>query len=173
MEIFKDIEGFEGLYQVSNCGRVKSVERTIIRGNGRPLHVKEKILRQVLDGRGYLGVWLSKNGAKEPKKVHKLVAKAFLPNPHGYTDVHHKNHKQLENRIENLEWFDGHEHRIKHADEQAKIVYQYTLDGLLVNVWKSAYEAARQLGFSQSNICGCCNGKRKTHMGYIWSYVPL
>lgn len=184
MEIFKDIEGYEGLYQVSSGTTVKSVERDEVyyaNGKQRVRHRKERIMRQTLDSKGYLVVGLSKNGVQEKKKVHQLVAQAFIPNPHGYTHVHHKNHSQLDNRIENLCWIDEHEHQALHGAEKAdavreaksKTVYQYMKDGLLVNVWKSAREAARQLGFAQGAISACCRGERKQHKGYIWSFTPL
>ena len=178
-EIWIDVRDYEGLYQVSNYGRVKSLK-----------YGKERILSQTPDSDGYLQVILYKDGVREKKKVHKLVAEAFLPNPNNYADVHHRNHINTDNRVENLERIDGHEHRAIHQNDRveaarevnSKTVYQYTKDGLLVNVWKSAREAARVLGFSQGNICNCCNGgyyykgkwiNRIQYMGYRWSYEPL
>ena len=172
MEIFKDIEGFEGWYAIGNETTVKSLERTIIRGNGRPIHVKEKIRRPTTNSDGYLQVKLCKNGVEEEKLIHQLVAEAFIENPYGYKHVHHKNHIQTDNRVENLEWISKEEHDRLHADERAKVVYQFE-DDEIVNVWRSAYEAARVLGFKQSAICNCCNGERKKHGGFGWSYSPL
>ena len=176
LEVWRVIVGYEGWYEVSNLARVRSVERDVISTrNGKQYvkHLKEKILRAAPDSDGYLQVGLYKDGVKEEKKVHQLVAEAFIENLNNYTHVHHINHINTDNRIENLEWISKEEHDRLHADERAKVVYQYTLDGLLVNVWKSAAEAARVLGFIKVDIINCCNGKQKTHKGYKWSYVPL
>lgn len=183
MEIFKDIEGYEGLYQVSSGTTVKSVERDeiyYVNGKQRVRHLKEKTLRQVLDKDGYLKVCLSKNGVEKSKGVHVLMAQAFIPNPNNYEHVHHKNHDQTDNRIENLEWLSKEEHHALHNSDRveairetkSKTVYQFE-DDEIVNVWKSTREAARVLGFSYSNISACCRGELKTAYGYGWSYSPL
>lgn len=185
-EFWRDVRDYEGMYQVSNLARVKSVERTIIRGDGKPLYVKEKILRQTPNKGGYLQVNLYKNGAQENKKVHQLVAEAFIENPHCYDTVHHINHDKSDNRIENLQWISKHEHQAMHNVERcSKTVYQYTRDKLLVNVWKSTIEIERVLGYNNRAISNCCNGgypdksrpsgwhKMETYKGYRWSYKPL
>lgn len=190
IEVWKAILGYEGLYEVSNLARVRSVERDVIDyvdGKQRVRHLKEKIKEQTLDKKGYLTVKLSKNGVDERKKVHKLVAQAFIPNPNGYDTVHHINHIQTDNRIENLEWISKEEHDRLHESDRveacSKTVYQFE-DGKIVNVWESATEAARVLGFKQCAICECCRGGRyskkrskwinvKTSYGFGWSYNPL
>lgn len=105
-EIFKDIPGFEGYYQVSNLGNVKSLERTAIRQPNRGNYlVKEKILKPGKEGGGYLFVMLNVNKKKTMKKIHSLVAMAFLnhiPNGHK-TVVDHINNDILDNRLENLQ----------------------------------------------------------------------
>ena len=174
MEIWKDIEGKEGKFQVSNKGRIKSLERIVIRSNGRLFHVREKILKPVVGNEcGHLQVDLGNSRVHEMKHIHKIVAKAFIPNQNGYTVVHHIDHNPTNNCVENLVWMSDEEHKRLHGEERAKTVYQYTLDGKLVRVWKNASEAARELGFSQGNICACCNGKYKQAYGYIWSYTQL
>lgn len=92
-EIWKDIKGYEGLYQVSNYGRVKSFK-----------HNKEKLRKEVKDNMGYLIVNLSKNGNKKIYKIHRLVAEAFLQNPNNYPQVNHKDENKINNRADNLEW---------------------------------------------------------------------
>ena len=183
-EIWLDVKDYIGLYQVSNWGRVKSLERDeVYYANGKQVvrHRKERILRPKPDGGGYLQVILCKNGVQKPKGVHVLMAQAFLPNPNNYEHVHHRNHINTDNRIENLEWLSKEEHYALHQSDRAeavreacsKVVYQYTLDGFLVNVWESTREAERQLEFKHTNISRCCLGKDKTHKGYRWSYTPL
>ena len=94
-EIWKDIQGYEGLYQVSNYGRVKS------------LHKGERILTLGRTTRGYSGITLYKHGKLQPFSVHRLVAMAFIPNPHNLPMVNHKDECRTNNNVENLEWCDS------------------------------------------------------------------
>ena len=174
MEEWRDIRGYEGLYQISNYGRVRSLDRVIMRKDGKPYPIKGKILQPNFNNSSnHYQVLLCNKGDESWKQVHRLVAEAFIPNPHGYDIVHHIDHNPSNNRVENLVWMSKEEHDAIHVDERKVTVYQYTLDGELVKVWNSAHEAARELGFSQGNITMCCQGKRRTHKGYKWSYVPL
>ena len=180
MEIWKDIEGYDGYYQVSNEGRVRSLDRTIIDNIGRLRRYKGRIKELEELNHGHLSVNLSKDGVIEKHKtVHRLVAEAFIPNPHGYTVVHHKNHNPKDNRVENLEWISDEEHRGIHIKERrSKTVYQYTLNGELVAVWTNAYEAARELDLGQCYICLACNNKYRRegnniYKNFIWSYGRL
>lgn len=168
IEIWKDIKGYEGLYQVSNLGRVKSL------GNNK--RRKEKILKQVEDGGGYLFVLLCKNGKGKMFKVHRLVAQAFTPNPNNYPQVNHKDENKQNNCVWNLEWCDckyninygtGIERRI---EKVSKTVLQYDLNGNFIREFLSGTEVQRQLGFGFQHISHCCLGKRKTAYGFIWRY---
>lgn len=191
MEVWKDIEGYEGLYQVSNEGRIKSLERD---NDGKNqfgdcvMRLKEKILKPWENSSNdkHLRVELRKNGRRKTPLIHILVAKAFVPNPGNYDVVHHIDHNPQNNRAENLVWMTKEAHCKLHSTEQAEnlctAVYQYTLEAKLVASYISAKEAARQLGFNQGGISACCNGgayckgkwhKRKTYKGYRWSYTPL
>ena len=102
MEIWKDIEGYEGLYQVSNKGRIKSLNRIDSRGR----KVNEKILSSKPNNKGYLRVHLYKNGKRKPFSVHRLVAIAFIPNPNNLLEVNHKDENKENNTVDNLEWCD-------------------------------------------------------------------
>ena len=180
-EIWKDIEGFEGYYQVSSLGRVRSLDRIIIRRDGIQIHKKEKILKQAFNEFGYNLVNLCKNNVHKTYLVHRLVAEAFIPNPDNLPQVNHKSEfEKTDNRVCNLEWCDAkynsnygtrNERRV---DKKSKKVYQYTLDGILVKIWQSTKECGRN-GFSNGNIVSCCLGNKwhKTHKGYIWRYEPL
>ena len=167
MEFWRDIEGYEGLYQVSNYGRVKSLGRVVAWKNTTRT-IKEKILRQQCSN-NRLYVRLCDN-EQNWFEVHRLVATAFIPNPRGYDVVHHIDHNPRNNRVENLIWMDGSEHHAMHnVEDKSKTVYQYTMDGELVKVWDSSNEGGRN-GFNQARVCLCCVGKAKTHKGYKWSY---
>lgn len=160
MEIFTNIYGYEGLYQVSNLGNVKSLNY---------LHTgQEKILSPAFDKDGYLFVQLCKNGEAKNYRVHRLVAQAFLPNPNNYPCINHKDENKLNNNVDNLEWC-----TIQYNNEysKAKQVGQYDLNGNLIATWKSTMEIQRQLGFRNGNISNCCLGKIKTAYGYIWKYI--
>ena len=173
-EIWRDIKGYEGLYQVSNYGRVKSLER--IDSLGRL--VKEKILKAVKHNKGHLYVHLSKNGVKKRYSVHRLVAIHFIPNPECKTDVHHKDHNPANNNVDNLVWLTHEEHKAEHPEQYetvrkacSKHINQFTKDGLFVRTWFSSMDIERELGYDQGSIIKCCQGKYKSAYGYIWRYA--
>ena len=112
-EDWKDINGYEGKYQVSNYGRIKSFPKFIERKTGS-YFTKEKVLKCTLDNYGYPCVYLYSNGNVRHIKVHILVAKSFIENPNGYSDINHKDGNKTNNRIDNLEWCDR-SHNIQHA----------------------------------------------------------
>lgn len=168
-EIWKDIKGYEGLYQVSSLGRV--------RRDG-------KILKSGLTRGGYLQVHLSKNGKVGHYKIHRLVAEAFLQNLDNNPEVNHKDENKLNNTAENLEWCtsDYNLHygtRIQRYSQtqrdngtsKSRAVKQYTIDGVLLNSWNSIRNASRYTGIDSSAICGGCNGKYRVVHGYVWRYA--
>ena len=109
MDEWKDIKGYEGYYQINKIGDVKSLERTIMRKNGTPQTFKERILKQSLNGKDgdihrYFYVHLHKNGKKNHKKIHRLLAETFLTNPRNLEMVDHKNQNTQDNRLSNLRW---------------------------------------------------------------------
>ena len=170
MEEFRNIEGYDGLYQVSNYGNVKSLNYHC---TGR-----EKLLRPVDSGYGYLCVNLCKGGKAKIKEIHRLVAETFLPNPLRLPQVNHKDECKTNNCVYNLEWC-TQEYNINHgtrnqrsAESRSKQVYQYNLDGELVKIWPSVNECERN-GFYHQAVSACCNGKLKNYKGYEWSYKPL
>ena len=176
-EEWRDVAGYEGLYQVSDQGRVKSLERNIPHWRGGERIQKERILKQSVIGGGYLKVVLCAGGKRKMFLVHRLVCEAFHENPENKLDVNHINENKTDNRACNLEWSTRREN-INHgtrnervAKAQSKPVGQYTLDGDLVKVWPSATEAQRQTGFGKGNISQAANGKFKQAYGFIWKYV--
>lgn len=184
-EIFLDVKGYEGLYQVSNLGNVKSLV------NNKCVE-REKILKPVNIGNGYVRVMLCKNKTNKLYLVHRLVAQAFIENPTNLPCINHIDENKQNNSVENLEWcthkyncnfgtrneragkaISNNTNRSKEISKAlSKKVYQYSKDLELISVWKSTQEAQRQ-GFNSGHISACCNGKLKTHKGYIWSYTPL
>ena len=171
------VVGYEGLYMVSNLGRVKSLN---YKRTG-----KEKILTPVTnkkDKQGYYRVPLSKNGEKKNVLVHILVAEAFIPNPLNLPEVNHIDENTLNNNVDNLEWCTkkenaNHGTRNQRISEkmtngkQSKQVRQKNLDGDIVKDWPSTMEIERQLGFSNKHISRCCRGERKKSHGFLWEYI--
>lgn len=166
-EIWKDNEGYEGMYQVSNMGRVRSLRRNII-------------LRQGIS-RGYYILILSKNGKRLTNKVHRLVANAFISNPNNYPIVNHKDENKTNNCVNNLEWCDS-KYNINYGTgnkkrgltntngKLSKPVCQYSKDGCFIKEWKSIMDVQRMTGYSGGNISKCCRNIIKTAYGYIWRF---
>lgn len=118
-EQWKDIDGYEGYYQISNLGRVKSLERKVVGYYGADRTLKERI-KSLQKSDGYLTVSLSKNGKNKRYKIHRLLAKAFIPNPENKKCINHKNGIKTDNRIENLEWVTRKEN-LQHAHRNGLI----------------------------------------------------
>lgn len=167
-EIFKDIEGYEE-YQISNFGRVKSLNynRT----------GKEKILKSYSNTDGYLQVDLYKQGKRKGFKIHRLVADTFLDNPNNYEEVNHIDEDKTNNHVTNLEWCThfynmNYGTRTDRAKDKQKIAQCKKVLCITTNtIYNSIKEASQILNISSSNICYCCNGKRKTCGGLKWKYV--
>ena len=179
-EVWKDIPGYEGLYQVSNLGRVKSLQR-MIHGTGRgfPRIIKERILTPNLTGTKYYFVMLCNNGHRI-HLIHRLVATAFLDNPQNKSDVNHLDGNKLNNKVSNLEWATRAEN-IQHAfatclakahhnqiNKKKVAVCKNHED---IHIFPSIAEAAKFIGVSQSGVSRVCNGKLKHTGGYYCYFV--
>ena len=181
-EIWKDIPEYEGLYQASNLGRVKSLERFRKGKNDSLASVKEKILKPSINHRGYYQVALCKNSIRKFYYVHRLVYEAFNGSIPEGLQVNHINEVKTDNRLSNLNLMTPKENinygsrtekcskELKNRKDQSKSVLQFTLEDILIKEYPSIQQVYRETGFNQSNICGCCNGKRKQAYGYIWRY---
>lgn len=174
-ELWVNIRGYEGLYQVSNFGRVRSLDRVVYQQ--KHLHVyRGTIIKQTSAGGGYLKVVLYKNGVGKQQYVHRLVATAFIPNPKHLPEINHKDENITNNRLSNLEWctakYNSNYGTIKERISKAngKIVLQFTTDGVFVKQHDSIAKAARQIGCTLQNISICCRGINKTAGGFIWKY---
>lgn len=139
METYKDIKGFEGLYQISNLGNVKSLSKSHKSGfMGKGITVRpEKIRKLSKDKDGYMCVSLSLNGKVFSKKVHRLVAEAFIPNPSKKHEVNHKNLLKNDNRVENLEWCSRSENQ-KHAYKEGALKNNFNKEISRANGLKKA-----------------------------------
>lgn len=168
-EIWKDIPDYEGLYQVSNLGRIKSLPR-----NGTIK--KERILKQTLDTTGYLTIGLHKDNKVKKVNVHRLIAKTFIPNINNYNVINHIDGNKTNNKIENLEWC-TQSHNAKESIRlglqipyNKKIVLQYDKNGNFIKEYKSTCDAQRETKIFQSNISKCCLKQRHTAGGFVWRY---
>lgn len=167
MEEWKDIEGFEGLYQISNFGRVKSLPKEKQFGNNFYI-TKEKILKNQKDKDGYLQVNLYQNKKAKHYKVHRLVAKAFIQNLENKPEVNHIDGNKENNCVSNLEWVLAKEN-IYHAYSTGLIKRRKRIicinDG---NIFKSITQASLFYGVSKSMVSEVCNGKRDNVKGLIF-----
>lgn len=159
IEEWKDIKGYEGKYMVSNLGRVKSLKDS--HGNDR-----DKILKLIKHKSGYLQVVLSLNSKCKIFKVHRLVAKSYIPNPNNLPVINHKDENKLNNSAQNLEWCSA---KYNTRYSQAKKVGCYK-NGNLIKVYNAIIDVGLD-GFKHSNVSSCCKGKLNTHHGYQWKYV--
>lgn len=173
-EIWKDINGYEGLYQVSNMGRVKSLKYN--KSNN------EKILKAGSSKRGYQLVILCKNAKKQTKTIHRLVACEFIPNPSNYTDVNHKDEDKRNNEISNLEWMShkdnqNYGNRNKKCSERQGKLVEIFKDGISLGIFKSTRELEKQseelfgMKLFHNVISLVCNGVKLQYKGYIFKYT--
>ena len=177
VEEWRDIRDYEGLYQVSNLGRVKSLGRWVNCKNKGKMWKKEKILKPLVDGNGYLFVVLCKNGKLKYFKVHRLVYKAFYGEIPNGMQVNHINEIKTDNRLENLNLMTPKENcnwgsrNERMAEKKSKSVLQINKDtNEIITEFPSLNEVKRQLGYNKGNISQCCNCKRKTCGGFKWRY---
>lgn len=168
MEEWKEIKGYEGLYQVSNTGRIKSLERTIIRKNGRPIQILEKCIAQQIMPSGYVRVNLSKDGIGHKYYVHRLVADAFIENPEQFPEVNHKNENKVDNRVENLEWCTpSYNQNYGTVNERRSDIYVKKgisrpvvhIGSDCIRIFRTATQAAKVTGIGVREIYANCYGK--------------
>lgn len=195
-EEWRDVVGYEGLYQVSNIGRVRSL--------GHDTWHPGRVLKPSLDGKGnYYQVGLHKDKKIKHFQIHRLVAIAFLPNPNNLPQVNHKDECKTNNIVSNLEWCtisynsrygEGREKMIQsrrannniddivrkvkdtkkknNSYSAEKTICQYSLNGDFIRIWASATDAERVMGICRSGIVRCCNGVYRQARGYIWRWNP-
>ena len=164
-EIWCPIKGYEGQYEVSDQGRVRSLK-----------FGKERILKPIRNTQGYLQVHLCKNGEINKCLVHRLVSQTFIPNPNNLQEVNHKDENPSNNSAKNLEWCDrkyniNYGTRTQRQSEKlSKPVLQYEKSGAFVREWKSTQDVQRNLNYNQGSISRCCTGKLKSAYKFIWKF---
>jgi hypothetical protein len=162
MENWRDVPGYSGIYDISDCGNIRRLQN-------------KRILRKV-NRNGYLVAHLSNRVAKS-FYIHRLVAMAFIPNPDGLPQINHKNEIKTDNRAENLEWctakynmnFGTRTQRMK--KNRSFPVMQIDEYGVVISIYEGISEAERKTGINRPNICKCLKGKIKTAGGYKWEYA--
>lgn len=179
MEEWKDIAGYDGLYQVSSFGNVKSL-------NWRGTKT-EKVMVPKHHNRGYLQIELAKDGKCKTFLIHRLVAQAFIDNPSNFPEVNHKDENKANNNLSNLEWCgrteNVHYSRDLHKDDattkirrlsvpvkNTRRILQMNRDGSSVKLWDNLVSIKHSHKWVESSIKECCEGKRKSAYGYIWCY---
>ena len=187
-EIWKDIEGYEGIYQVSNFGRIRSLDRYITKPHPRngvltQYRKKGQIIATHPTRNGYINAVLKKDGKKENHRVHRLVAKAFVPGYFDGADVNHKDCNRQNNRADNLEWMTRRDN-LKYSNgdtasameqihrSQRKPIIQMTMDGEHIREWPSIHSAHLALRLDSKSLSGACYQKYglKTCGGYRWKF---
>jgi hypothetical protein len=177
-EKWRDIKGYEKLYQVSDLGRVRSMPRLVHVSDGYLRPISGKIMKQG-NIKGYRGVTLCKDGTRLSCSVHRLVAETFISNPLNKPEVNHINENKADNRVENLEWATSKENanhgtRNERASKAtSRVTIQYDIKGRPLMVFKSAREAMRHTGIHNTDISACARGLRSTAGGFIWRYDSM
>lgn len=185
IEIWQNIKGYEGKYQISNKGRIKS----LIFSNRQAKFMREKILKPQFNS-NYYQVSLTKDGITKQFTIHRLMAQTFIPNPYNYPCVNHKDGNKKNNSIDNLEWCNfsyntrhsydnllqkivsGKEHwSYGKPSKKRKAIQQYDLNNSFIKIWGHAGLIEKKLNINANNIRECCRGKRESAGGYKWKYV--
>lgn len=181
---WKDIAGYEGHYQISNYGNVKSLSRTIKNSRYQFGSVKDRTLKQAINTNGYSFVSLRLNGKQKSVSIHRLVAIAFLANPDAKEQVNHINGVKSDNRVENLEWVTRSENVLhayrslkRKSSQQGKVgkesfsaipISQYDMQGNFVAYFESQKDASIKTGVNARSINMCYKRKQKTAGGFVW-----
>lgn len=178
-EIWKDVPGYEDVYQVSSKGRLRSKDRYRQVCGGGHRFIEGQIIKPMVCSNGYLEACLVNNRVRKVKLLHRLVAEIFIPNPDGLPEVNHKDENPSNCSVENLEWctskynanYGSRNQRSWENNPQKVAVNQFTLNGDFITKYSSIGEAAIANKADVSSIIKVCQGKQKTCRGYKWQYA--
>ena len=163
--MYKAIKGYEGIYEINELGKIRSIDRIVECKDGSIRKYNGKELKPSMYKGGYSNIQLCKNGISKTWGVHRLVAEAFLPNPNNLPEVHHKNHDTNDNRIQNLKWVSKDEQIDNHwrvAQGTRLRVVGHGIDKIFI----SAREVERELGITPTNALQTAKGIYKQSKGY-------
>ncbi|KAA6303151.1 MAG: hypothetical protein EZS26_000754 [Candidatus Ordinivivax streblomastigis] len=185
IEIWKDIPEYEGFYQASNLGKIKSCKRYVLHPQYGKQLINEKVLKQNLSTTGYYQLLLCKNGKPKRYKTHRVIAQTFIPNPENKPMIDHINGIPTDNRVENLRWVNQTENMnnpifVKRTSEKHKgkinnhfsiPVIQIDKNHNIINRFLSSMEAQRITGINHNGINRVCAGKQEHAGGYFWKHA--
>lgn len=160
IEKFKPVQGYAGIYEISNLGRVKSLSRVIERNDGNTRVTEDRIILPFLTKCGYHQIVLCKDGVRKKHLIHRLVANAFIENPDKLPIINHKDENKLNNRVDNLEWCSAY-YNLRYGKMQAKLVKIDVIDskGDIIEVVDGIRECERKYSISKYLIKQSSNGK--------------
>lgn len=185
-EEWRRVVGYEDFYIVSSLGRIRRIDNSFDGTNQDKFKDRK---HSVNNRNGYVQVSLCKNNNPKTKKVHRIVASAFIPNPNNKREVNHIDGNKLNNVAENLEWVTPSENQLhsyhvlgtkppraalgKFGKDSvsSKRCVQLNTDGTVVREWDCLSDVERGLGISTCGVSACCNGNQKTHKGFIWKFI--
>ena len=172
MEIWKDIKGYEGIYQVSSYGQIRSLDRfSRYKGRDDKNRIeKGKAKHPTQTNKGYLKITLFKNGKGETREIQRIVAETFIDNPFCKDQVNHIDGNKTNNHVENLEWVTPREntlHSLNVLHHGIKTVSQYDIDGNFIRTYKSMVEAEQMTGVKRCSISNVVCGRRKKAGGLM------
>jgi hypothetical protein len=172
-EIWKSIIGYEGFYEISSYGNVKSLKRQINRVNGRPLNLTERILLAKKDGHGYRKVQLWRDDKHLSIRVHRIVAKHFLENTNNLNEVNHIDGNKVNNNFKNLEWCTPEHNQLEAKRLGLKKCSKVNMikNGVTINTYESISSACKENNIDKSGIYRCLKGLYKQNRGFSWEYA--
>lgn len=171
-EIWKPIKGFEGLYEVSNLGRIKSCDKEWAIYRGVISHRKGQIMKDKEVAGGYMQISLSKNGKQSMHLTHRLVASAFVDNIDNKPHVNHKDGNKKNNHADNLEWVTPSENQIHSRDVLHRRYHSRPVICIETGErFNSIVQASKLTNTPMGNLCSCCTGNRERAGGYHWRYA--
>ena len=172
--MYKAIKGYEGVYEINEFGKIRSIDRIVKYQDGRIRKYKSKELKLMMDKDGYFIIGLHKNGNTKTWRVHRLVAETFLKNPNNFSQIHHINHDIKDNRLTNLMWVNENGQRDEHwriAQSKIRGTRLRVVGNGIDKIYNSSREVERELGIANTNAMKVAKGVYKQAKGYKIYFV--